>query len=109
MSPVHPVVLAQGCPLRHRGQDQPSHWFASGVVQEWGCGGQKAWHLASTISFTGTHAMSGKCWCSHALNMLDLQKVKSHVCRCCQLASVAGNSNWVDFGDGCLAAGAVAR
>ena len=38
--------------------------------------------------------------CSHVLNGLDLWKFKSHVCKHCRLASVAGNGSWVGFGGG---------
>ena len=56
--------------------------------------------LASTMSLIGTTTMSGKCWCSHVLNVLDMKKFKSHVCKCCWLASVARNGSWVGFSGG---------
>ena len=51
------------------------------------------WATGSALAFTMclivTPAMSGKCWCSHVLNVLDLK-----------LTSVAGNGSWVGFGGG---------
>ena len=72
----------------------PVEWYRNGCVGGTGSA------LASTISLIGTPAMSGKCWCSHVLNVLDLLKFKSHLCKCCRLATVAGNGNWVGLDGG---------
>ena len=54
--------------------------------------------LESNMSLTGTPSFSGRGWCSHVLNVSDL--FRSHICKHCQLASVAGKSSLVGFGGG---------
>ena len=80
--------------LAHHHVVAPGHWFnhrywlkepnemlwsrpAFTSLYQWSGTGMGVWWttgsaLATTMSLIGTPAMSGKCWCSHVLNVLDL-------------------------------------